>query len=63
VNKLGTPWEFDEKTMKTSWEIVIASWEHIKNNKKINTPTLPQKKNYLGPMGACYFTSLGARIF
>jgi hypothetical protein len=63
VNKLGTPWEFVEKTMKTSWDIVITSWEHIKSNKKINTLILPQKKNYLNPMGACYLTSLGARFF
>jgi hypothetical protein len=38
------------------------SWEHIENNK--NNPTLPlPQENNMGPLDACYLTSLAARIF
>jgi hypothetical protein len=38
------------------------SWEHIENNK--NNPTLPlPQKNNIGPLDACYLTSLAVRIF
>jgi hypothetical protein len=38
------------------------SWEHIENNKNNPTPPLSQENN-VGPLDACYFTSLVARIF
>jgi hypothetical protein len=38
------------------------SWEHIENNKNNPTPPLFQGNN-VGPLDACYLTSLAARIF
>ncbi len=38
------------------------SWEHIENNKNNPTPPLSQENN-VGPLYACYLTSLVARIF
>ncbi len=38
------------------------SWEHIENNKNNPTPPLSQENN-VGPLDACYLTSLVARIF
>ncbi len=37
------------------------SWEHIENNKNNPTPPLSQENN-VGPLDACYLTSLAARI-
>jgi len=37
------------------------SWEHIENNKNNPTPPLSQENN-MGPLDACYLTSLAARI-
>jgi len=38
------------------------SWEHIENNKNNLTPPFSQE-NDVGPLDACYLTSLVVRIF
>jgi hypothetical protein len=38
------------------------SWEHIDNNKSNPTPP-PSQENHMGPLDACYLTSLATRIF
>jgi hypothetical protein len=49
--------KFDESTVKFSWE---QNWEQ----KKSNTPTLPQKEKSLGRPGACRLThSIGSKKY
>jgi len=38
------------------------SWEHIDNNKNNPTPP-PSQENHMGPLDACYLTSLATCIF
>jgi hypothetical protein len=51
---LGTHWELDRNTIRT-W------WEQQQKSKKSNTPSPFEPKKKLGPLGACWLTSLAAK--
>jgi len=42
------------RTWGIYWELIGNLWEQNKSN----TPPLPPPKEILGPLGACYLTSL-----
>jgi hypothetical protein len=52
-NMLGTHWELDRNTVRTWWE--------QQKSKKSNTPSPFKIQKKLGPLGACWLTSLAAK--
>jgi len=62
-------WEHEKYVgqLRTWWEYSVRTWwEHIGNNKNSKNPTCPillERKKKLGPLDACWFTSLVAKKF